>query len=57
MEKDKYYEIPLLYVESKKKKRYKSTYLENRSRFTDVENKLMVTKGERMGREKLGVWD
>ena len=24
---------------------------------TDTENKLMVTKGERWGREKLGVWD
>ena len=38
-----------LYVESKKKW-YKWTYLQNRNRFTDVENKLMVTKGERAGR-------
>ena len=22
-----------------------------------IENKLMVTKGERVGRDKLGVWD
>ena len=29
----------------KKKKRYKSTYLQNRSRLTDSENKLVVTKG------------
>ena len=27
------------------KKRYKWTYLQNRSRVTDVENKLMVTEG------------
>ena len=24
-------------------------YLQNRNRFTDIENKLMVTKGERVG--------
>ena len=30
-------------------------YKTNRS--TDMENKLMVTKGERRGRDKLGVWD
>ena len=33
-----------LYVESKKG--YKWTYLQNRNRVTDVENKLMVTKGK-----------
>ena len=33
------------FVESKKK-RYKWTYLQNRNTFTDIENKLMVTKGE-----------
>ena len=33
-----------LYVESKK--RYKWTYLQNTNRPTDIENKLMVTKGE-----------
>ena len=27
------------------KQRYKSTYLHNRNRATDVENKIMVTKG------------
>ena len=42
-EKDKGYH---LYVESIKKK-YKWTYLQNRNRLTDIENKLMVTKGER----------
>ena len=26
-------------------------------RLTDVENKLVVTKGERQERDKLGVWD
>ena len=31
--------------------------LQNRNRLTDIENKLMVTKRERMGRDKLGVWD
>ena len=31
------------------KKWYKWTYLQNRSRVTDVENKLMVTKGEMGG--------
>ena len=30
----------------------------NRNRLTDIENKLMVTKGERgLERDKLGVWD
>ena len=43
------------------KKWYKWTYLQNRNRLTDIENKLTVTKGdsgeEWRGREKLGVWD
>ena len=39
------------------KKGYKWTYLQNRNRPTDIENKLMVTKGERWGRDKLGVLD
>ena len=33
----------------KKIKRYKGTYLWNRNRPTDIENKFMVTKGEREG--------
>ena len=24
---------------------------------TDTENKFMVTKGEKQGRDKLGIWD
>ena len=43
------------------KKWYKSTYLQSRNRVTDVENKLMVTRGEKRGRragvDKLGDWD
>ena len=39
----------------KKEKRYRWTYLQNRKRLTDIEYKLMVTKGE--GGDKLGVWD
>ena len=35
----------------------KWTYLQNRNRPTDIENKLMVTKGERGEGDKLGVWD
>ena len=37
-----------LYVESKKM--IQINYLQNRNRLTDIENKLMITKGER-GRE------
>ena len=42
-----------------KKKLYKWTYLQNKNRLTDLENKLMVTKGEKLyvGECKLGVWD
>ena len=36
-------------------KKNKSTYLQNRNRVTDTENKLMPTKQER-GRNKLGAW-
>ena len=32
------------------KKVYKWAYLQNRNRLTDIENKVMVTKGERVGR-------
>ena len=31
------------------KKRYKRTYLQNRNRLTDIENKLTLTEGEREG--------
>ena len=38
------------------KKRYKWIYLQNRNRPKGMENKLMVTRKERGGREKLGGW-
>ena len=54
-DKDKYHMISL-YVESKIW--HKWTYLWNRNRLTDIENKLMVIKGEgRWGRDKLGFGD
>ena len=43
-------------MEYKKKKKDTNSYLQIRNRFTDIENKLMVTKGEK-GKEKLGVWE
>ena len=44
-----------LYVESKN---IIQMYVQNRNRLTDIENKLVITKGEReWGREKLRVWD
>ena len=40
------------------RKGYKWTYLQNRNRLTDIENKFMVTKGDGGGeRDKLGVWN
>ena len=44
-EKNKYYIISL--IADSKKKWYKWTYLQTRNRLTDIENKFMVTKGER----------
>ena len=38
-------------------KKYKLTYLQNRNRPTDIENKLTVTKVERGWGDKLRVWD
>ena len=36
--------------------RYKGSYLQNKNGLTDIENKLMVTKGgERAGRDKFGI--
>ena len=40
-----------------KKKLYKGTYLQNRNKLADTENKFVVTKGERRRRNKLRVWD
>ena len=48
------YDTPYMWNQNKW---YKWTYLQNRNRVTDVENKLMVTKGARGGRDKLGDWD
>ena len=45
-EKDKYHMILICGI---LKKWYKWTYIQNRNRPTDIENKLMVTKGERQG--------
>ena len=30
---------------------------QNRNRLTDIENKLVDTSREKVGRDKLGVWD
>ena len=43
-EKDKYY---ITYVKSKKE--YEWTYLQNRNRLTDIENKPRVSKGQGRG--------
>ena len=42
--KDKYHMISIICGIYKKEKWYKSAYLHNRSRITDTENKLMVTR-------------
>ena len=42
-------------MESKKK--MTETYLQTINRLTDIENKLMVTKGEREGKDKFRIWD
>ena len=52
-EKDKYYIISLI---SGILKKYTWTYLQSRNRLTDIENKFMITKGER-ARGKLEVCD
>ena len=53
-EKDKHHD--LAYVWSLRKS-YKWIYLQNINRPTDIENKYMVTKRERAGRDKLRGWD
>ena len=56
LERERQISYDITYVESKIW--YKWTYLQNRNRFTDIEDKFMVTKGEKgWGRDKLGVWD
>ena len=52
-EKDKCHMISLIcHIKKSKKKWYKWPYLQNRNRFTDLENELTVTQGWRLrGRE------
>ena len=50
IEKDKYHKISFIYGIQKND----INLFTERDRLTDIENKLMVTKG---GRDKLGVWD
>ena len=38
-------------------KLFKWTYLQNRNRHIDIEDKFMVTKVQSWGRDKLGGWD
>ena len=38
-------------------KLYRWTYIQNRNKPTDTENKLMTTNGERSGCDKSGIWD
>ena len=49
IEKDKYLMIFLIF--RIKIKRCKHAYLQNRNRFTDLEKKLMLTRGGRLGGE------
>ena len=44
---DKYHDIT--YIWNLKRNEYKQTYLQNRNRLTDIENKLMDTKVESRG--------
>ena len=54
--KDKYHMVSLTHGIQKKK--IQMNYLQNRKRPTDIDNKFMVTQGERgWRRDKLGVWD
>ena len=46
----------IAYMWNIKQKKNERTYLQNRNRSTDLENKLMVNKGEREG-NKLGIWN
>lgn len=48
--KDKYHDIA-----PKQKLKIQMNYLENRNKLTDIEYKLMVTKEEGSGQDKLGV--
>ena len=55
-EKNKYHTISL--IPKSKKKWYKWTYLHNRNRLTNLENKLVVTRKKGWGwRDRSDVWD
>ena len=53
-QKDKHHMISLMW--NLKKNRYKNIYAD-RNRFTDFENKLVVTKGHSCGEDGLRVWN
>ena len=53
-EKDKY---PMILLICGILKNNTNEFIYKTNRLTDIENKLMVTKGERKRRDKLGVWD
>ena len=42
---------------SKLKQLFKWTYLQNRNRHRDIEDKFLVTKAQSWGRDELGGWD
>ena len=46
-----------LYVEFNLEKRYKWTYLQNRSKLINIENKHAYHRGNVAGRERPGTWD
>ena len=48
-ERERQISYDITYMGKLKKKWYKWTYLQNRNRLTDLENKLIVTKEERWG--------
>ena len=54
-DKERQISYDVAYMWNLKKKGYKLTYLQNRNKVTNVENKLMVTTGKRGG-DKLGDW-
>ena len=58
-EENKHHIILLIWaIFKKKKKTHKWAYLQNTNKPTNIENKPMVTKRERVGwRDKLVVWD
>lgn len=56
-EKDKYIMMSHIWTQ-KEKQTDEWTYIQNRNRLMDIENKLVVTRGESEAEEdKLGVWD